>query len=293
MILKILLQPYPKEWKLNNGFRMAFVSGLIVAAFLWVFKPFDIDQTPVKNINLFILGYGAVTTAVVLLFLPLPLIFKDFFNEDNWTVGKNIAFFVFNFFFIGIGNLLYTHFTAGLPLMWGSFLFFQFVTVSVAFVVAGFFTLLKYSRTLNLNVAEAKQIEQEVHNIENKNSVTEYILRSENDKDEVLKLTSSSLLYIESADNYSKVVFKEKDKIKSVLLRSSLKRTENQIPHPFIFRCHRSFLVNLSLVDSVSGNSQGYRLHFPNCQDSIPVARRTGEELHIRLRSLKKSPIDI
>ena len=37
MILKILLQPYPKEWKLNNGFRMAFVSGLIVAAFLWVF----------------------------------------------------------------------------------------------------------------------------------------------------------------------------------------------------------------------------------------------------------------
>ena len=50
MILKILLQPYPKEWKLTTGFRMAFVSGLIVAAFFLVFKPFDIYQTPVQNI---------------------------------------------------------------------------------------------------------------------------------------------------------------------------------------------------------------------------------------------------
>lgn len=286
MLLRILNQPYPKEWKSGHGMRMALLSGCIVFVFLWVFEPFGIVQSPVKNINLFMLGYGMVTSLVVILFLPLPYIFKNYFNEENWTVGKNIGFFVFNFFFIGIANLLYTHFVTSMPLMWGSFLFFQFVTVAVAFVVAGIVTLIKYSRLLHLNTAEAKQIEAEVQHIQQPLSPGEIILVSENEKDEVLRLAENNLLYIGSADNYSKVVFLENAKVKSQLLRSSLKRTESQIHNPFVFRCHRSFLVNLSNVVSVSGNSQGYRLHLKNCEESIPVARRTGEELHHRLNSL-------
>lgn len=286
-MIRIFQQPFPKEWSLLRGIRMALLSGIIVSVFLWVFEPFGIQQVQLENMNLFILGYGAVTTVVILVLLPLPFLFKDFFKEESWTVGKNIAFFVFNFFFIGIGNWLYTHLLTRLPLMWGSFLFFQFVTVAVALIVAGIFTLLKYSRSLNLNVEEARQIEKEVQDIGRQKAPSEFILRSENEKDEVLKLSDSTLLYIESADNYSKVVYHHDRQIKSVLLRSSLKRTESQINNPMVFRCHRSFLVNLSQVVSVEGNSQGYRLHFDHCQDTIPVARRTGEELHKRLRMLK------
>lgn len=287
-MFKLLNQPYPKDWKIQKGIRAAFVSGFIVFAFLWVFEPFGISGVDVYNTHLFILGYGAVTTFVVLLIIPLPLIFKNFFRDEKWTVGKNIAYFVFIFFCIGIGNWLYTHIMTGLPLVWGSFVFFQFVTVAVAVVVAGSTTLFNYSRFVTLNVEEAKQIEKEVSKIEKRPERVEWTLLSENEKDEPLKVDSASLLFIESADNYSKIIFRKDGQVKSVLLRSSLKRTESQLNHPFVFRCHRSFLVNLTKVDSVSGNSQGYRLHFSGTDETIPVARRTGQELHERLHSLEK-----
>jgi DNA-binding LytR/AlgR family response regulator len=58
---------------------------------------------------------------------------------------------------------------------------------------------------------------------------------------------------------------------------------EQKVPDPKLFRCHRSFIVNLAQVKSVSGNAQGYRLHFSDPSITIPVSRTAGKELRGKL----------
>jgi DNA-binding LytR/AlgR family response regulator len=46
-----------------------------------------------------------------------------------------------------------------------------------------------------------------------------------------------------------------------------------------IYRCHKSYLVNLAKVNHVSGNAQGYKLHLKDVEDQIPVSRKLNEEI--------------
>ena len=69
----------------------------------------------------------------------------------------------------------------------------------------------------------------------------------------------------------------QNEKLKKTLLRGSLSRFEEQAHHPDVVRCHRSFVVNLRQVASVSGNAQGYKLQLQNYPSPIPVARRYGD----------------
>ncbi len=40
-----------------------------------------------------------------------------------------------------------------------------------------------------------------------------------------------------------------------------------------ILKCHRSYIVNLHKVSRFSGNAQGYKLHFREGEELVPVSR--------------------
>jgi DNA-binding LytR/AlgR family response regulator len=66
------------------------------------------------------------------------------------------------------------------------------------------------------------------------------------------------------------------------VLRNSLTNLEVILAGAGLIRCHRSYLVNLRRVERVSGNAQGYRLHFIGLESSVPVARgRSAKVLEI------------
>ena len=69
-------------------------------------------------------------------------------------------------------------------------------------------------------------------------------------------------------------------KLRKHLLRSSLSRLEEQISQAgTIRRCHRSYIVNLAQVSSISGNAQGYHLHFRDCDEEVPVGRSYAQDI--------------
>jgi DNA-binding LytR/AlgR family response regulator len=161
---------------------------------------------------------------------------------------------------------------------------------------------LKYNRFVALNQKDAELMEAEVLDFQHRTAIETPVanetpeiqlkeellsLISENDKDK-LALKPEELLFIESADNYSNVVFYRNNKIHKQLLRGSLKRLESQISFPYIVRCHRSYIVNLKLIHHIKGNAQGYRIEFKNnLSDTIPVSRNYSKALFERLESLK------
>ena len=95
-----------------------------------------------------------------------------------------------------------------------------------------------------------------------------------------LSIKVSLLILIRAANNYIEVFWKEGERVKSQMIRTSLLKAELLLKeHKFIFKCHRSFMVNINFIDKIEGNIQGYKLFFDNLDFSIPVSKNFAYEL--------------
>lgn len=101
---------------------------------------------------------------------------------------------------------------------------------------------------------------------------------------EKFEFNLGNLYYIEAEDNYSRVFFLENDTLREKLLRITLKGIEQQIEDPDIIRCHRSYIINLSMPFKVGGDSSGYFLTMENLKDKIPISRSKGKQITAILR---------
>lgn len=275
-MLSYLSQPYPhnnltkRQWLLTSA-----GTGLFVSLFLVFFQPFGSSQWQDPRKPLILGGYGLVTFICVASFsYTIPRWFKKWYSENNWTVGREITWTVLMILLITLGNLLYGQWLWGNFFSLRSMLFWIGITASIGTIPATVITLLNYNRLLrkySTGSLLVKSVEATI--INNAAQQDEIRLTAENEKDTLI-LMSQELLFIESADNYSEVVFWKDNKIQKVLLRSSLSRIEGQINQVFIARCHRSYIINLRKVTGISGNAQGYKVQLQNWTSPLPVARR-------------------
>jgi predicted neutral ceramidase superfamily lipid hydrolase len=279
----------------------SFFIGLFVALFLIVFQPFDISKWETSYKTLKLIGFGVVSFVVPIIFkFIFDVVFKNSKREETWVIWKEVISILMVVCFIAIGNLCYSnsiHISSFEPKY---FIFTFFATLILGIFPIGASVTIKYNQFLALNRKDAELMESEVLNFQNKlqennevpltsENITEpslLILIAENEKYKI-ELNSEDLLYIESADNYSAIVFIKNNQITKELIRGSLKRIESQIPFPFIIRCHRSYIVNLMRVNHIKGNAQGYRIEFKiDLKDTIPISRNFSKALFERLESL-------
>jgi len=82
-----------------------------------------------------------------------------------------------------------------------------------------------------------------------------------------------SFLFAESDGNYSTIYYNIDGNIEKQLLRLSLKSLEAQLESPNIFRCHRSYIINMGKVTKMKGNALGYKLYVDKTESIIPVSR--------------------
>jgi hypothetical protein len=204
----------------------------------------------------------------------VPHWFKNWYSEANWTVGREIVWNVLVILLITFGNLFYSQWFFGRIFNLRGMLFWLGMTASIGTIPATVITLVNYNRLLRKYATDSLLVKSAEASIEtNPTPQNEIRLLAENEKDTLIVKTEE-LLFIESADNYSEVVFWKENKIQKVLLRSSLSRIEEQIKYPPIARCHRSYIINLRQVTAISGNAQGYKLQLQNWDSTLPVARR-------------------
>lgn len=91
------------------------------------------------------------------------------------------------------------------------------------------------------------------------------------DNNGVLKLSvsSSSLYYVESDDNYIIVWYTDsKGDLKRYMLRCRLKTVEESFKGSSLVRCHRKYIVNMDKVKVLRKERDGYELDLDN--DAIP-----------------------
>ena len=97
---------------------------------------------------------------------------------------------------------------------------------------------------------------------------------------ESLRLTKEELICIKGMDNYIEVHYFSEGNFKKAILRNTLKAMESFFEEDIqIFRCHKSYLINLRHVVDISGNAQGYRLHLEGLEITIPVSRSLNTQI--------------
>lgn len=267
----------------------ALAFGPFVFLFLALLQPFGIASWQVEGKVLILASYGAITTVVMLVnFFLFPALFPAWFRDENWKVWKEMAWALWNIFSIGMVNLLYSHQIGITKLDWEHFWTYQALTLLVGVFPVTIITLLNYSYLLKNNLKNAHRltgiIESDVSALKEKPGYLH--LPAENGKDFV-RVPLSGLLYIESADNYVEIFWLEGDEPRRELLRNTLKNLAAQLADDKrLFRCHRSYMVNLENVIKVSGNSQGYKLHLRETDQLIPVSRNLNNIIHDRISLL-------
>jgi len=93
-------------------------------------------------------------------------------------------------------------------------------------------------------------------------------------KGDNLQIALSQILFIKSADNYCELTIMKDSNISHKLLRSSLTSILKQLPEKsLVHRCHRSYAVNLALVELSTGNAGGLKLIMKPMGITVPVSR--------------------
>ncbi|UTX47404.1 LytTR family DNA-binding domain-containing protein [Chryseobacterium sp. MA9] len=87
--------------------------------------------------------------------------------------------------------------------------------------------------------------------------------------DSFIKVSWVDILYIESMQNYTRLHFKDR----SLTIHQTMKAIEESLPSDHFFRIHKSYLINITHIDMISGG----RLFINKIE--LPISRTRKEEL--------------
>ncbi|AZB00857.1 DNA-binding response regulator [Chryseobacterium joostei] len=87
--------------------------------------------------------------------------------------------------------------------------------------------------------------------------------------DTFIKISWVDILFVESMQNYTKLHFKDK----FLVIHQTMKAIEESLPTDHFFRIHKSFLINITHIDMISGG----RLFINKIE--LPISRTRKEEL--------------
>ena len=133
-------------------------------------------------------------------------------------------------------------------------------------------THLTVPSTAQTSVGEAVQKKQETVV---DNPVVSKIVNFFDDKNELqLSMRLDNIYYIESAENYVHIYYRNKEAVERFTLRSSLKKQQEKLEKYGFIRCHRSYLVNFANIMLLRKDKDGPYLDFGEVGlQQIPISK--------------------
>jgi len=274
-MLKFLKKPYPFNDDLKHNTKIIFFISVGVFAFLFLFQPLQIDSLETRDKYFLVIGLGIITfLSLSLNLLILPSLFSKIFSGSSWNVKKEIFWDIWILFTVSLGYFLYYK---ALGIMEFGF---DMIIMLILIAIVPISVLITFNRNrlLRTHLKSVKELNKKL--LEGKslsNKLVHFI--SDYQKDN-LSIKANLILLIRSANNYIEVFWKEGPVVKNQMVRNSLTKAEEVLTeYRFIFKCHRSYIVNTMHIDKIEGSVQGYRLYFENVDFTVPVSKNYGHKL--------------
>lgn len=268
-MLKFLNKPYPFNNDLKHNTKVIFFISVGVFVFLFLFQPLQINELANRDKYFLVFGLGVITfLSLSLNLLILPSLFPKILNGSAWNVKKEIFWDIWILFTVSFGYFLYYK---ALGIM--EFGFSMIITlILIAIVPISVLIVLNRHRLLRSHLKSANELNVKLKEYK---SIPDRLVHfvSDYQKDN-LSIKVSFILFVRSANNYIEVFWKEDQEVKNQMVRLSLTKAEEMLKDfKFIFKCHRSFMINVNHIDKIEGSTQGYRLYFEKVDFPVPVSK--------------------
>ena len=271
--MRWLSSPYPLLQKARYKWLFALLSGLFVFVFLIFFQPFGAAQS-IAYKHFFLAGFGvSVFLGVATTYFILPIIFREFFTAEKWTITKEILLQFCCILIISAFNSLHNYNWWGDIDFYQTFLNFLIITISIGiFPIIGL--IFFKERTLSKrNIERARLLSNQLPPAAVEETIKVQI-QEESVKESPIVMQLSDFLYAQSEGNYIKIYYLDRSALIHKLIRLSLKQLEIQLENlSQIKRCHRSYLINTQHITSIDGNARSLTIQLDKVTTSIPVSR--------------------
>lgn len=296
-ITRLLKQPYPYSANPFDHLKISAAIALFLFLFFVVFQPFGLDRVGTGLLLRFSALNALVSFGISSLIIMLGArLFPKRFNQDNWRVVDEIVITIVILSSLGLGiSCLIVYMQDGAVSVSGILKVYGTIQYRVLLVglfpIAALYFFTQYS-LLRQRSSLANSLNQQLSRVQAQPDQTIHtkpgtILLTSETGNESLSVAPRDLLFVTSANNYVYVYYRKHNEVKTALLRNKLKEIEARVRgFPFLFRCHRTCIVNVHNIKSVEGNSKGYRLIFDNIDKKVPVARGKAKKLKVLLQSL-------
>ena len=280
-MLKFLNKPYPFNDDLRYNAKIILFISLGVLVFLLIFQPIDFATWSKKEI--FYLVAGLVVSTFLVLSVNLiiiPILFPKIFYRNTWNIKKEIFWNLWILIAISSSDFLFYSQIAGIIDI--SFFDITKILLLGLLPVAVLITI-NQERLLRLHLVSAQQLNKKL--LENKQQNNNLIHFESDYKNDTLVIKADLLIVIKSSDNYIEVFYKNEGLVKKQIIRSSLKRVEELISkYDFIMRCHRSYIVNIKLINEIKGNPQGFQLFMEGLDSPVSVSQKYIHEFKNKIK---------
>ncbi len=270
-IVSFLLQPYPFYYQGKLLWKIAGLLFVGTLLFNYVFEPFEV-YAPEHKMNYFWISFIHAFNPVII--LGVFSLFKISSKaEENWTVRKEIILIVVFLLLVGIAQFIVRDIIYDNPDNWSWRYLFEEIrnTFLIGTLFAIIFTSLNYNRLNTRNIKKAGELNL-LHDLPQPTCNSMVLIETQVKNDD-FSLNIDNLLFAKADGNYVEFYIVE-EKINKVVKRITLKELQSLLkPFPSIIKTHRSYLVNLRHVNSVTGNAQGYKLRLNNYDEKVPVSR--------------------
>ncbi|MGM0377276.1 MAG: LytR/AlgR family response regulator transcription factor [Bacteroidota bacterium] len=250
----------------KNTILQVLFTSLFAYFFINLYRPFGSREWYNVEWWEFSLYSGILVIAGMLVVLVSRILMFVTKRQKPVTVRYYIMMVAGEIFFMALMYAFLEKFVMDDPEHFGYIFYLALQNTALILLIPYLISLLFFSwqeKTISLN-----------HMLNKFRDMTHFI--SFRDENGVLRISMKpdDLLYLEASDNYVSIKYLRNEKLKSILIRNTLKNYEKEFEDSILLRCHRSFMVNIKRVSMVrkEGHRTNLILESPG-NEIIPVSR--------------------
>jgi len=283
-IRTFLNQPYPFYYRGKELLVVCVLLFIMSLAFNYFFEPFHVNPNEHRMDYFWICFVHALVAPLVLFLLSLMWSRKTI--EEKWSVKREIIFLAIFLLLVGLGQFLIRDIVYDNANNWSFRYLYEEIrnTFMVGTLFIAILIPLNFTR-LNAKYIKTAHILNESHDKFERSENSKIEIQT-NLKDDTIVFDVNNFLFAKAEGNYVEFYLKEEN-INRTVKRITMKELESALSsYSNVIKTHRSFLVNLLHIESVSGNAQGYKLYLNDFDTPIPVSRNLIEHFNSKMKHM-------
>ena len=266
--------PYTQGWK--QTIIIGSIVGIGLSMLLIFLEPFDTSEVQLKYKVLKLAGYGFCFLLPILIMHPVEnTLFRK--QKYRWYILNELGYVILTLLLVYTACYLYNTYVVnnngGATIAGWRYFMIHYGLPFMPFLGP----IWLYFRNRFGKITLPEEIEQR--------DVTTTV--SGENKKEHLTILTSDFVYAQAQQNYVAIHYLIDGNLEKKMIRSTLSNIQKQVPDAW--QVHRSYLVNLAYLKTISGNSRKRELFLSITSDAIPVSQKYYEALQKRAANSSQS----